>query len=137
MAKKRPGVMLYFDWIPALERLSPAERGELLMAVLTYAQNGKEPVFNDRLMLYAWACIRPHIDADEERYNQLVQQRRDAVNKRWEGTREPRQSTADTPRQSTVDTPRQRNTAPVAARSAADPWSSSAQAERMNRYLDF
>ena len=73
MAKKRPGVMLYFDWLPALQSLTCEEQGQLLMAVLTYAQTGQIPNFHDRTMIFAWAAIQPHIDADEQRYAEVVE----------------------------------------------------------------
>ena len=143
MAKKRPGVMLYFDWLPSLQKLSLEEQGQLLMAVLTYAQTGKAPEFGDRLMDYAWAAIQPHIDADEQRYESVVQKRREAVSRRWE-----KESPSGTPSQrqeSRPSPPSQRQERTYSARRSSVP-SPFTQPEirrdlrydpEMDKYLDF
>ena len=69
--KKRPGVMIYFDLLPAIEHLSREERGDLLMAIMQYASNGTDFEFTGALAV-AWAMIRPKIDRDEERYDNVV-----------------------------------------------------------------
>ena len=43
MDKKQPGVMLYFDIRPCLNRMSREEQGELFVAILDYAQYGTVP----------------------------------------------------------------------------------------------
>lgn len=127
MAKKRPGVMLYFDWLPALHSLTCEEQGQLLMGVLTYAQTGQAPVFRDRTMVFAWAAIQPHIDADEQRYAEVVEAKRTAANRRWE--KEPSHKTT-TESEKTYTSRREQQD-----RSAID------RAQRyspaMDRYLDF
>ena len=85
MGKKRPGVMFYFEWLYILEELTTAEQGELLMAALVYAQTGKKPNYADRAMRIAWRSMQTHVDADEERYDQRVQQTAEAASRRWEG----------------------------------------------------
>lgn len=41
----RPGLLLYFDIVPALDQLPSNAVGELLLKALHYAQDGAEPVF--------------------------------------------------------------------------------------------
>ena len=129
MAKKRPGVMLYFDWLPALRSLTCEEQGQLLMAVLTYAQTGEIPRFHDRTMAFAWAAIQPHIDADEQRYAEVVEKRRDAVSHRWEKEK------AATPASE------QRSADPPHAKAPSAPPSQLSRDLRysaaMDKYLDF
>lgn len=68
MSKKRvrKGVILYFEWIDALEPLSNERRGRLLFAALKYAKSGEVPAdFKDDETLTAlWSMIVARIDAD-------------------------------------------------------------------------
>lgn len=66
----RPGVMLYFSILPALDSLPPASAGTLLLAAMHYAQDGKEPVFEDATLAFAWALLKPSIDRDGEVYDE-------------------------------------------------------------------
>ena len=77
---QRPGVMLYFDLWPSLKRLDLEEKGRLLEAVLEYAQWSVQPDFGEDLLLaLVWDFVRPRIDRDGERYEDIVQKRRHAV----------------------------------------------------------
>lgn len=42
---KQPGVMLYFEIRPCLERLTMDEQGRLFNAILDYGEEGIEPKF--------------------------------------------------------------------------------------------
>ena len=90
MAKEngRPGVIIYFDISPCLNRLSDPQNGKLFKAILEYGQFGVAPEFGDDLGLsIAWDFIRPMIDRDNERYKNTSKQRAEAANKRWEAYR--------------------------------------------------
>lgn len=77
----RPGVMIYFDVIPAIELLSSSDSGDLLKAILHYAKDGIDPVIPERLQI-AWSFIKPLIDRDNERYEGMAQQNRYKAYKR-------------------------------------------------------
>ncbi len=62
-----PGIMLYFEVLPALEWLSDAEKGQLFSAILEYGRNGVVPNF-DGTLAALWALIAPRIDRDAEAY---------------------------------------------------------------------
>ena len=66
----RPGVMLYFSILPALDSLPPASAGTLLLAAMHYAQDGREPVFEDGALSFAWSFLKPSIDRDGEVYDE-------------------------------------------------------------------
>lgn len=66
----RPGVMLYFSILPALDSLPPASAGTLLLSALHYAQDGQEPVFEDGTLAFAWALLKPSIDRDGDAYDE-------------------------------------------------------------------
>lgn len=65
----RPGLILYFDILPALSKLPRAAVGELLLAALYYAQDGTEPAFEDSSLEFAWAFLQPSIDRDAASYD--------------------------------------------------------------------
>ena len=67
----RPGIMIYFDILEPIEVLPDDDKGRLLVAMLEYAQTGKEPAFGDMLEM-AWRFIKPKIDKDEASYNLSV-----------------------------------------------------------------
>ena len=66
----RPGLMLYFDILPALDKLPSSAVGELLLATLHYAQDGTEPAFDDSSLAFAWAFLRPSVDRDGAAYEE-------------------------------------------------------------------
>ena len=69
MDKERPGIMIYFDVLPAVERLSKENAGILLQAMLRYGKYGTIPDFGDSEGLnIAWSFVKQAIDRDNERY---------------------------------------------------------------------
>lgn len=62
--------MLYFSILPALDSLPPASAGTLLLAAMHYAQDGKEPAFEDGTLSFAWSFMKPSIDRDGEVYDE-------------------------------------------------------------------
>ncbi len=67
MTENKPGVMIYFELLPAVQRMSDVARGQLFLAILSYAKDGIEPVLDDNLMVI-WAFMKPRIDADDAAY---------------------------------------------------------------------
>ncbi len=65
----RPGVMFYFDMLPALKRLTKVQKADLFEALLEYAQFGVLPEFDDVGVSVAWDFIQPRIDRDAEAYD--------------------------------------------------------------------
>jgi len=79
---KQPGVMLYFEIRPCLERLSMDQQGQLFRAILDYGEWGVEPDFQYMLGI-AWDFIKPRLDRDKEHYEERVRQCEEAARKRW------------------------------------------------------
>ena len=71
---KRPGVMIYFDVINPLKRLSDKDRGKLFLAILEYAKDGTIPDFSGMLAL-TFEFVLPKIDRDEKAYENVLRQR--------------------------------------------------------------
>lgn len=65
----RPGVMFYFDMLPALKRLTKVQKADLFEALLEYAQYGVFPEFDDIGVSVAWDFIQPRIDRDAQAYD--------------------------------------------------------------------
>ena len=72
----RPGVMLYFDMVPALQYLNYEQKGRLLDAILRYAEHGENPGFDDPMLNMAWYFVVSRIDKDGEVYDGKIEQRR-------------------------------------------------------------
>ena len=68
--KTQPGIMLYFDVRPCLARLTMEEQGRLFNAILNYGEFGAEPDF-DYMLGIAWDFIKPRLDRDKERYEEI------------------------------------------------------------------
>lgn len=86
MAKKQPGCMLYFDLRPSLKRLSLEDKGRLFEAILDFGEYGVIPEL-DGVLAFAWDFIQPRLEKDRDRYTEICEKRRDAVNTRWERER--------------------------------------------------
>lgn len=78
MAKEKPGVMMYWQTFDVIEELEDSPAKELVVAIRNYAQNGRLPKFEDKALRVVWRMIQPQLDADDERYNRLRQQRIEA-----------------------------------------------------------
>ena len=82
--KQKPGVMIYFDICDALELLTNEQRGQIMMAILDYGENGIFPEFEDAALAMCWAFVKKRLDADDERYRKATEQRANAARKRWQ-----------------------------------------------------
>ena len=79
---KQPGVMFYFDIRPSLARLTMEEQGRLFRAILDYGEEGIEPNFQYGLGI-VWDFVKPRLDRDKERYQEISEKRRRAACRRW------------------------------------------------------
>lgn len=74
VAKKRPGVIVYFDTRSAMKRLNYEQMGRLYEAILDYGEFGKQPDFdNDPYLQLAWDFTYPRIDSDGEAYGKKIE----------------------------------------------------------------
>ena len=74
--ERKPGVMVYFDVIPAIEIMPVEECGELFLSILKYARDKVEPAHKGDATRYLWEMIRQRIDHDDERYSKICTDRR-------------------------------------------------------------
>lgn len=73
---KRPGIMVYFELLDALEDYNAEEAGQLFLAMLRYGQYGELPEFADRGMRTLWMSTKRKIDMDKRSYEQACCNRR-------------------------------------------------------------
>lgn len=71
--------MIYFDVREALKFLSLEDKGRLLDGILEYGEFGTDPGFESGLLVVTWAFMKPKLDADAERYDNTIAQRKYAV----------------------------------------------------------
>ena len=84
--KEKPGVMLYFDRLPYLNRMTREQRGDLFLWIREYAQYGVVPEVEDPMLGMAWDVVKPAIDLDTERYAAKCEKNRENIQKRWNKT---------------------------------------------------
>jgi len=82
---QKPGVMVYFDLLPALKQMSNAEAGILFKAILEYGRHNipeSVPQLPGKLAV-VWPLVQQRLDSDEMRYLQAVTKKRYAAYVRW------------------------------------------------------
>ena len=80
MPNKRPGVMLYFDMSPSVERMEVHQKAALLDAILRYGEFGEEPDFrNDPRLDVTWSFVKQRIDRDGTAYAEKCEKGRYAT----------------------------------------------------------
>lgn len=80
----KPGVMIYFDILQVLERISDQDAGRLFRAILEYGRDGKIPALPDSAYVI-WPLIQSRLDYDDERYYTTAYKRKYAAYIRWCG----------------------------------------------------
>lgn len=81
--------MVYWETFDVLESLVDVDAKLMLSAIRQYSQYSALPDFTGNTILSTlWLLIRPKLDADTERYERIREQRRYAINARWEKKRQ-------------------------------------------------
>ena len=88
MAKKKPGVMMYFDLLPRFKKLTFEQCGRITIAIMEYAQDGIVPEFDDAILSIYWDFIKEKVDKDDEAYTRKCEKARRAATGRWDKERE-------------------------------------------------
>lgn len=69
MAGNRPGVMLYFETLQAIDELEAEDAKQIMGAILRYSRDGEAPAFRGTLAAL-WSLIQSSLDRDEGRYGE-------------------------------------------------------------------
>lgn len=68
MAENKPGVMIYFETLQAIDALDAEDTKQIVGAILRYAKDGEAPEFQGTLAAF-WLLIQSSLDRDGNRYN--------------------------------------------------------------------
>ena len=68
MAENKPGVMIYFETLQAMDALDAEDTKQILGAILRYARDGESPAFQGTLAAL-WFLIQSGLDRDGNRYS--------------------------------------------------------------------
>jgi hypothetical protein len=79
---QKPGVMVYFDMLPAIEHLSKVDSGVLFQAILRYGRHEELPQMSAKLKV-VWPLVQQRLDRDEEQYCKVVTKRAYSAYVRW------------------------------------------------------
>lgn len=82
MANKKNNFLVPDEWGPMFLKFTDEQAGQLIKAAFLYHRG--EPVdLKDPVLCAVFAMMRDKIDANDEHYKQICEQRRKAVNARW------------------------------------------------------
>ena len=79
---EKPGVMIYGDLHSTIARLDDAQAGQLFRAIMDYGLEGTMPQLPSPLDLL-WPMIQLRLDADDDRYYDVINKRSYAAYVRW------------------------------------------------------
>lgn len=66
---KKPGTIIYNDWVQKCRRMSDEQFGRTMRIVLQYAQDHKEPDIDDVVIGTVFDLLKPSIDGDIKKYH--------------------------------------------------------------------
>ena len=94
MAEK-PGFLILHTTFRALDELPDAQFRALMRAMCDYSESGREPTFDDAMMRAMFITIKDGLDMDKIRYERKVEQRKRAIEKRWNNERAKKSGESD------------------------------------------
>ena len=74
---KKASVLLYTEWAGPLRCLPLDDVGRLFLAMMDYTATGENPVFDSPGAAMAWEFIRMRLDENQEKWENICQQRRE------------------------------------------------------------
>lgn len=85
--KEKRDVLLSYKFLPIFETLvkqgKAEQAAELTIAILRYDMNGTEPEFSDDAVTLMWlSVVRPHLDENKQKYEEVSKARSEAVSNR-------------------------------------------------------
>lgn len=80
---KRIPTIMFPEVLDSLESLSNEEIGQMMRLIIRW-NKGESVEPQNSLEKFAWATILPKLERDKERYQDISEKRREAVNKRWD-----------------------------------------------------
>ena len=82
MKKKTvPAILIHLDWIETIKCLSHEQIGAFIIAMLDYANTGKEPKFKDNSMQALFISFKKQIDRDRKSYEEKCKKNSESAKK--------------------------------------------------------
>ncbi|MCD8089280.1 MAG: DUF6291 domain-containing protein [Clostridiales bacterium] len=78
MWDNKKSFIVYCDYAEHLDLLTDEECGQLFKALCAYAGEGKQPENFNSCQKMAFSFIKKQIDRDTEKYNKVIEKRREA-----------------------------------------------------------
>lgn len=97
----------YYDAVAKIK--NDKKRNELLLAIIDYGLDMKEPEFDDDMLDLAWVLIRPTLDANRKKYENAKKGGAPIGNKNAKGKRKNNQETTGNNQEQPIDNQKQRN----------------------------
>lgn len=79
---KIPPLVFHADWFDIIEDLPQEQQLEVYRAIMLYAFRGEKSI--NSFARATTALMRKFIDSDRSKYEKAIQQRKEAIRKRWE-----------------------------------------------------
>lgn len=76
--------VLYYDLDEVFSFLTNEEAGQLIKAVFAFETRGEVTEFSDRMMQSSYKRITDSLMRNREKYAKICEERRRAINTRWE-----------------------------------------------------
>jgi len=73
----RKSFLVYFDSLKMLRRMSDEKRGKFFLAMVEYADEKKEPSFDDESLWLAWDLVQANLDRDYDKWMAMCKRNRD------------------------------------------------------------
>ena len=73
----KDSIILYTNYLEKFSKLSAEQFGELIRAILEYQVTGEAPELEDILVALSFDTVRPDIDRNNEKYDQMCQRNRE------------------------------------------------------------
>ena len=84
MKKKTvPAILIHLDWIETIKCLSYEQIGAFIIAMLDYANTGKDPKFKDNSMQALFISFKKQIDRDRKSYEEKCKKNSESAKMRW------------------------------------------------------
>ena len=96
MDEKKDGFVIYSSYAEKFEDLTDEQFGRLMRIVCEYEKSGETPRIEDKSIRIAFKVIKYELDANGQKYEEICEKRKKAIQARWEKKTESGENTNDT-----------------------------------------
>ena len=96
MDDKRDGFVIYSSYAEKFEDLTDEQFGKLIRSVCDYQKTGVMPKIEDKSIRIAFKVIKYELDVNSQKYEEICEKRKKAIQARWEKKTESDEDTKNT-----------------------------------------